>query len=211
MRVINGIAGAGFTIWIVLGDWEFLVCLLVGLFLMLYEWTKINRGKKKYLLFYCGIIYIIIPTLFWALEYYNDNAYNGISYNLYTLWVLSIVWACDIFAYFGGKLIGGPKLAPQISPNKTWSGVVVGIIFSMMTSYIYVHNVLNDNIKLFYLSIVIIISAILGDLLESKTKRILNVKDTGNIIPGHGGFCDRLDSFLLATYAFIIIKLMGLL
>ncbi|MDR3031379.1 MAG: phosphatidate cytidylyltransferase [Holosporales bacterium] len=208
MRIINGIALAGAGVWIILnGGCEFFLSILLGFFIMLYEWIKINKRKKKKYLLYSGIVYITIPALFLIIENYKDNTYYDISYKLYILWIFFIVWSCDIFAYFGGKLIGGLKFAPKISPNKTWSGVLAGSVFSILTSYFYVYNVLNNNAKLFYASILITISAVLGDLLESKVKRILNVKDTGNIIPGHGGLCDRLDSLFLATYSFILIKI----
>ena len=121
------------------------------------------------------------------------------------LWLLSIVCSCDICAFFGGRLLKGPKFAPKISPNKTWSGVVVGSIGALIASMVYLffrHIVMPEMVVA---SVFIIVAAILGDLLESKIKRILMVKDMGNIIPGHGGMCDRLDSFLLASYTFIIL------
>lgn len=169
--------------------------------LMLYEWVYINRNKRS-LLFIFGVIYILIPMVFWI--YNSKKSPHSFSIEIY--WCFLIVWACDIFAYFGGKLFKGPKFSPKISPNKTWSGVITGSISAFIMSYFYIEKYFDSNNKLFIASIVMIVASILGDLLESKVKRVLQVKDTGNIIPGHGGICDRLDSFLLVTYIFIIIK-----
>ena len=169
--------------------------------LMLYEWVYINRNKRS-LLFIFGVIYILIPMVFWI--YNSKKSPHSFSIEIY--WCFLIVWACDIFAYFGGKLFKGPKFSPKISPNKTWSGVITGSISAFIMSFFYIEKYFNSNSKLFIASIVMIAASILGDLLESKVKRVLQVKDTGNIIPAHGGICDRLDSFLLVTYIFIIIK-----
>jgi len=169
--------------------------------LMLYEWVSINRNRKS-LLFILGGIYILMPMVFWT--YNSEKSPSSLSIEIY--WCFLIVWACDIFAYFGGKLFKGPKFSPKISPNKTWSGVITGSIAAFIMSYFYIKKYFDSNGKLFIASIVMTVASILGDLLESKVKRVLQVKDTGNIIPGHGGICDRLDSFLLVTYAFIIIK-----
>ena len=140
--------------------------------------------------------------LFWIYEsrYFPETLSTNI------LWAFTIVWSCDIFAYFGGRLLKGPKFAPKISPNKTWSGVIVGSIVAFIVSYIYIIKFMDANLILITYSVLMIIASVLGDLLESKIKRVLGVKDTGNIIPGHGGVCDRLDSFLLVTYVFIVIK-----
>ncbi|MDR2667123.1 MAG: phosphatidate cytidylyltransferase [Holosporales bacterium] len=177
--------------------------LLISVFtvLMLREWISINSGKKSHL-FYFGILYIIVPMLFWLHEslYFNDD----LAINM--LWILSIVCSCDTFAYFGGRLLKGPKLAPNISPGKTWSGTIIGSIGAFVISCIYIQNFMLMRFSLIIASVFIILSSIFGDLLESKVKRILNIKDTGNILPGHGGSLDRLDSFLLATYAFILIR-----
>jgi phosphatidate cytidylyltransferase len=182
----------------------FQVFISVCVVLMLYEWICINASKLLSCLFVCGCIYIAVPMLFWLYEsrYFPDSLQVNI------LWVLMIVCSCDIGAYFGGSLMGGAKLAPTISPNKTWSGVISGAILSFVVSYYYVHGQfigVSDK-RLAIASMFLIVGAVIGDLIESKVKRILNVKDTGWLIPGHGGVCDRLDSFLLATYVFIFVR-----
>ena len=170
----------------------FFVILLV---LMLIEWAKINNNKKS-VLFYSGLLYISSPMIY-LIKSSIFNKYD-------VLWLFSIVWSCDIFAYIGGKLIGGPKFSPKISPNKTWAGVICGFTCSFILSYIYIKYIWNISEYRLLLTPLLIISSILGDLLESKVKRTLGVKDTGNIIPGHGGILDRFDSFLLTTYIYIL-------
>lgn len=196
--VMIGIVGLSFQT-----DFLFRLFMLICAGLMLYEWTSINRNKKSPL-FVFGLLYITIPMAFWMIY----SKYMGFDYIIKAiLWCFLIVWSCDIFAYLGGKLFKGPKFAPKISPNKTWSGVISGSVVSFVCSYFYIINVLkHDKTELIIASAIMIIASILGDLLESKVKRVLQVKDTSNIIPGHGGICDRLDSFVLVTYAFIIIR-----
>ena len=121
-------------------------------------------------------------------------------------------WATDTGAYFIGKLLKGPKLAPDISPNKTWSGAIGGCLLALLVSmfmkpYLSVEF---DLIGVTGFTIIISIFGQFGDLLESWAKRMLAVKDTGNIIPGHGGVLDRIDALLLAapTAAFLIMCFM---
>ncbi len=200
LRIISAVFLAVITIFgINQGGVVFQSLITLCAILMFYEWFSIN-GKKSFL-FLFGLLYISIPMLFWIYDSYKFP--NSFSTEIY--WCFVIVWSCDIFAYFCGKLFKGPKFASKISPNKTWSGVICGGIAAFIISWIYIGKYFNNN-KLVIASIFMIIASILGDLLESKVKRILRVKDTGNIIPGHGGICDRLDSFLLVTYVFIIIK-----
>ena len=168
-----------------------------ALILMYIEWFRINNYQG--LLFISGIIYMTVPMLFWI--FYDSSSWHQI------LWIFCIVWSCDIFAYIGGKLIGGPKFAPYISPKKTWSGVIVGFICSIIISYIYIYYILDNKLLFKFTTPLLAIASILGDLFESKVKRILGVKDTGTIIPGHGGVLDRLDSFLLTSIVYLIVKI----
>lgn len=122
-------------------------------------------------------------------------------------WILGIVWATDISAYFCGSFLQGPKFAPKISPNKTWSGFFGGCLFGTLTgifsSYILVLPSLSL-ISIIIISLLFTITAHLGDLFESAVKRYFGVKDTSSLLPGHGGLLDRLDSLLavsLVAYA----------
>ena len=115
-----------------------------------------------------------------------------------TLFVLSIVWASDIGAYLAGRLVGGPKLAPAISPGKTWSGAVGGLVSAALAG-LAMAACLSSGISSSHvigLAIGLGIISQAGDLLESALKRHFGVKDSGRIIPGHGGLLDRLDALL---------------
>ncbi len=116
-----------------------------------------------------------------------------------TAWTLAIVWATDIFAYFAGRAIGGPKLAPAISPNKTWAGLAGGMVGAALTSYI-VARIAGISLALFDWTLiagaVLALTAQGGDLFESWMKRLAGVKDSGNLLPGHGGVLDRLDGLV---------------
>ncbi len=166
------------------------------LILMLLEWTKISH--KKSLLSFAGILYMAGAMLFWILKP---------TYSYMLLYVFPLVWINDISAYFFGKVIGGAKLAPKISPNKTWSGAIAGFFASVLLYFCFA-KIFRFSLSITGLVVttVLAVLSILGDLLESKVKRMLNVKDTGNIIPGHGGILDRMDSFLAVTWGIIIIN-----
>lgn len=169
---------------------------IIILILTLHEWIKISN-KNKYLCCW-GILYIIPAFLFWILIPYT---------HVDAMLILLITCTCDTFAYFGGKIIGGPKLAPIISPQKTLSGAICGSIGATWISFGIIRCTLNLHNPIWHYHTIIMyifisgLIAICGDLLESKIKRILNIKDSGNLIPGHGGILDRLDSFLAVSNA----------
>jgi phosphatidate cytidylyltransferase len=114
------------------------------------------------------------------------------------LWLFAVVWGADIAAYFAGRLIGGPRLWPSVSPGKTWSGAVVGALagaaFGLLLS-----GWSNRVDRLFWLGLATAVVSELGDLFESALKRRFGVKDSSNLIPGHGGLMDRLDAFVAAS------------
>ncbi|MDR1390941.1 MAG: phosphatidate cytidylyltransferase [Holosporales bacterium] len=184
-----------------LGGLFFQIFILICWLLMIYEWLLAN-SKKKSFLFFIGIFYISFPMSFWIYE--AQIFPQALAVNIG--WPFIIACSCDIFAYFGGIIFKGPKFAPKISPQKTWSGVTLGSLSALTVSSIYILEFMKFDIRLFICSIFMVMASILGDLLESKVKRVIGMKDMGSIIPGHGGVCDRLDSFLSVTYAFIILK-----
>ncbi len=133
-----------------------------------------------------GVVYAGAPAL--ALFFIRDQ-YDGI--NL-TLWTLIVVWATDIGAYFAGRAIGGARLAPRLSPNKTWAGLFGGIAAALAASLLLAAP-LHVPLRLASLAGVLAIAAQGGDLFESWLKRRAGVKDSGSLLPGHGGLLDRLD------------------
>ena len=151
-----------------------------------------------------NLVFHILGTLYisWSIYLIIYFCYQGLTF--YFLWILTVVWACDSGAYFIGKNIGGPKLAPHISPNKTWSGFLGGLFTSMIVGTIlgfYLQDFYKTWWQMSVISFYFALISHLGDLLESRVKRYFDVKDSGCLIPGHGGFLDRLDSTLLASFA----------
>ena len=150
--------------------------------------------KKQKLL---GTLYslIIILGVFFIIELRSSF---GI---LFVTWVICIV--TDTFGYFGGRLIGGPKFFISISPNKTWAGVLSGWAGAFLCTYFFMEfNAFTDftfNAQtLFLFAIILSFGSQVGDLFESFMKRKCKVKDSSNIIPGHGGFLDRFDGIIVA-------------
>jgi phosphatidate cytidylyltransferase len=116
--------------------------------------------------------------------------------------VLLTVWASETFAYFGGLLFGRHKLAPSISPGKTWEGFVVGSAAAIFTAWIALYKTgFVDGWRSLVLGAVIAVVSPFGDLFESALKRDMNVKDTGRLLAGHGGVLDRIDALLFSTVA----------
>jgi len=125
------------------------------------------------------------------------------------LLLFAVVWSTDIFAYFFGRAIGGPKLAPAISPKKTWSGAIAGAAGAIAAA-VAVAGYLGtfDKGTIAVVALVLSIMAQLGDLLESWVKRRFGAKDASHLIPGHGGVMDRLDGFWAAALAGCVIGVM---
>ena len=162
---------------------------------------SLNILNKQNLLVTSGIIYISLP--FFLLIYLNTLS----DFKLYILFVIFFSLSVDTFAYFFGRRIGGKKLAPLISPNKTISGSLGGIFIPTLIC-VFVFYEKNSLVNIIFFSILFSIVVQIGDLIESKFKRICGVKDSSNIIPGHGGLLDRLDGIFLFL---ILISLLTIL
>jgi phosphatidate cytidylyltransferase len=142
-----------------------------------------------------GFFYCLLPAV--SLLWIRERAeYEGVGEGFDLLiWVFLVVWATDIGAYFAGRAIGGPKLAPSISPNKTIAGLVGGVICAALMAGAWVYYV-GLPAKLLWLAVLFGAAAQLGDLFESGLKRKAGVKDSGTWLPGHGGLLDRLDGLV---------------
>ena len=140
-----------------------------------------------------GIFYVFVPVM--ALIFLRQQQPGGL---LLAFWTLSLVWATDIGAYFAGRSIGGPKLAPRISPSKTWAGLGGGVLAALILGFV-LHRFAGLPIQLAAASGLLAVAAQLGDLLESAMKRRAGVKDSGTLLPGHGGVMDRLDGVVAAA------------
>ncbi len=126
---------------------------------------------------------------------------DGIGFTL-IIWLLLVVWAMDIGAYFAGRAIGGPKLAPQASPNKTWAGLIGGMVSAgLVGGAVASMTSLGPVWVLVELAAAVGVWSQVGDIAESMVKRHFGVKDMSNLIPGHGGILDRVDGLLFAAPA----------
>jgi phosphatidate cytidylyltransferase len=150
-----------------------------------------KRGWAAAGLVYAGAV-LLGPILL-----HRDPAFGFVA----VLFLFAIVWSTDVLGYFVGRVVGGPKLAPGISPKKTWSGAVGGTVAAMLAGVTVASVAGLDN--LFAIALVaLFLSAVaqVGDLAESAIKRRFGAKDASHLIPGHGGVMDRLDGFLAAAF-----------
>jgi phosphatidate cytidylyltransferase len=143
-----------------------------------------------------GVPYVALPIL--ALLVLRDDPLGGLSA---ILWCALIVWVADIMAYFAGRIIGGPKLAPVLSPKKTWAGLGGAVVGAALASGLFASYMDLSVWVLVGLSVAFAILEQGGDILESALKRSHGVKDSGDLIPGHGGILDRVDGLMAVVLA----------
>lgn len=183
------------------------VVILVAV-IMSFEWSGIITSKslmdekKQQKWRALGVAYV---TLFGASLLYLRSLDNGFGIVIFTLLV---VWATDIAAYFSGKLIGGPKLLPRVSPNKTWAGLAGGMVAAAFVggfASVFVPTVTLMQMMFFGALLAVVSQA--GDFYESWVKRQFDVKDSGSLIPGHGGVMDRVDGLVTVVVLFAFIAL----
>ncbi|WEX87244.1 phosphatidate cytidylyltransferase [Sinorhizobium garamanticum] len=128
------------------------------------------------------------------------------------LFVFAVVWGTDIFAYFTGRAIGGPKLAPAISPGKTWSGALGGTICGVLAGVaVFMAHFSLEDLRIPIIALVLSVASQIGDLFESFIKRRFGVKDSSQLIPGHGGVMDRVDGLIFACVAALVLVLAQIL
>jgi phosphatidate cytidylyltransferase len=152
-----------------------------------------------------GVIYVAIPLSILIFLAFNDN--NEYNYEL-TLSIFILVWLSDVGGYFAGVNFGKHKLLKRISPKKTWEGVFGGLILCLIGSYVLSQYILLINTyEWLLLGAIVCICSVIGDLIESMIKRSANAKDSGNLLPGHGGILDRFDSVLFVIPIVYFFKL----
>ncbi|WP_297206391.1 phosphatidate cytidylyltransferase [uncultured Pluralibacter sp.] len=156
---------------------------------------------------------LTIVPFFWGMIvlrgwHYDTDHYNGAFWLLY---IMILVWGADSGAYMFGKLFGKHKLAPKVSPGKTWQGFLGGLLTAAVISWIYGAwaNLDVAPSTLLICSIVAALASVLGDLTESMFKREAGIKDSGHLIPGHGGILDRIDSLTAAVPVFACLLLLA--
>lgn len=151
-----------------------------------------------------GAVYVGLPViaLFW-LRRHPDLGLASV------VWVFALVWATDIFAYVAGRAIGGPKLAPAISPGKTWAGLFGGVAAAAIAGWLVADWIGAGPHRLAFWSGAFAVLSQIGDLFESGVKRRFGVKDSGAIIPGHGGILDRVDGLIFAAVGVALLAIAG--
>lgn len=185
--VAIGVAYAGGWLWAALVG-----VVSVGLFV---EWIMIVGAQRPGWIA-LGVVYAVAALL------------ASIVVRLDTVWgfaalmfVLLVVWMTDIGGYFAGRGIGGPKLWPRVSPKKTWAGAIGGLVLSVAVALGFAIGGIGKPVPLIVIAVVLTVLSQLGDLFESAVKRRFGVKDSSQIIPGHGGLLDRLDGYVFAIIA----------
>lgn len=180
--------------------------LALFIFPALFLWFLVELWRKKIHPIYhiaiglFGLIYLGIPFLLATELHSNDTGSFPALAGMFIL-----IWTNDTFAYLSGRFFGKTKLFERISPKKTWEGTIGGVLFTLIAGFV-IGYLLDNGSLIFWLGAAAFIapSAILGDLLESLFKRSLNIKDSGNILPGHGGILDRFDASLFTIPFFYL-------
>jgi phosphatidate cytidylyltransferase len=177
------------------GGLPFTLFWVAAALVVLWEWIKLVGDARRYGWIIGGITYASLLLLAPLILRSDPN------FGMTAIFMLfAIVWTTDIAGYFAGRAVGGPKLAPSVSPKKTWSGAVAGLIGSVIVVAIGARFVPQSRIvALIAVAIVLSVVSQAGDLAESAFKRHFNAKDASQIIPGHGGVMDRLDGFWAAA------------
>ena len=206
-RIFSSIFLLPIVIFIIFkGEFYFNIFLIICLIISFYEWNYI---VKKNFFKTLGFLFLIIS--FYSI--YRLRNESNVDY-VYIYFVLIISVATDLGGYIFGKIFKGPKLT-KISPNKTYSGVLGSYFISFILSSIYFYFFKHYFIKNSFIEILIIVFLIstisqLGDLTLSYFKRLSNLKDTGNLIPGHGGILDRIDGIIFAFPAFYFLTFINI-
>lgn len=212
LRVISSAVMAPIAIGVAwLGGWPFVLFWALAACIVLWEWTRLvtrSPGIASYAdfllwmiagLLYAGVI-ALAPVIL-----RRDPALGFIA----IVFLFAVVWVTDIAAYFAGRALGGPKLWVAVSPNKTWSGALGGALGGVIAALLVVKVAgLVIAPMLVLVALALSIASQAGDLLESALKRRFGAKDASALIPGHGGLMDRLDGFLTAVLAAVMVGLL---
>lgn len=165
-----------------------------------WEWTRLVKGPVWLV---SGVVYA--AAMFAAPVILRGDAAFGL---LAIVLLFAIVWSTDIFGYFGGRAMGGPKLMPAVSPKKTWSGAIAGTLGAMIVAVLVARLFGSfSTVAIAAVALLLSVCAQAGDLFESWVKRKFGVKDSSHLIPGHGGVMDRLDGFWAAAVVGCLIGL----
>ncbi len=169
---------------------------------MVAEWIGLTRGRPLHRLL--GIAYSLAAVL--ALLWLRHQPADG---RETIVWIVAVIWATDIGGYVVGRAAGGAKLAPRISPGKTWSGLFGGMAWAGLASAVCAYAFgLGHTVTLAIIGAGLAVVGQAGDLLESAAKRHAGVKDSGSLIPGHGGLLDRVDGLMAVLVVVALVRLL---
>jgi phosphatidate cytidylyltransferase len=202
-RIVASFIAAAASLISIWSDWELI--LLIGTMLMLtvalFSRMELQKAFRAAVDGFFGAAYIGgLMGFVIALRMWNNNFLSG-SDLLVMLFI--IIWTGDSFAYFAGKSFGRHKLAPVVSPHKTWEGAIAGFVFSTIAAYLCKITFVREmsTMDAIFIGALVAVVSQIGDLCESIVKRAAQVKDSGGILPGHGGMLDRVDSLLFGAPA----------
>ena len=204
-RVITGVIAASILfLFLWLNGWWLAGLLAVLTVIGCIEFFRLAKSasKAKSHRFICWLLPGFVYICAGIMAFFGIRQLGGV------LWLLLIIWSTDIAAYEIGRRFGKTKLAPSVSPNKTWEGSAAGAVAAIIFGGGYATAFMDIHVIAAVLaSLVLSAAGQIGDLVESKVKRVAGVKDSGKIFPGHGGMLDRCDSILLASmlmYLFLV-------
>ncbi len=204
LRILSSCVIVPLTLGVIyIGDIFYFMFTTALLFFAFDEWMAMAAKSKRTKLaaalgvFYLGIglgAFLILRRL--EIDYVMMK----------TMALILMIWATDTGAFFTGKMIGGRKLCPTISPGKTWAGFIGGLMSGALVGYalFVVFGFYNNAQTAVQVGFIVAVASQMGDLLISKYKRHVGIKDTGSLIPGHGGVLDRIDSLLLAAPVYLL-------
>lgn len=205
---LRSLAGAGMIAIAILasvqGGYAFAVLVAAVATGVYWEWMRMVR-PWNFLWKVAGFFYALVPAL--ALLWVRDRADSGLEV---IFWIFIVTWATDIGAYAAGKTIGGPKMAPRVSPNKTIAGLVGGMMAAGLLGALWAEYA-GLGAGYYWIGAPLAAAAQAGDLFESWMKRRAGVKDSGNILPGHGGLFDRVDGLMVVAVLTAALLLGGVL
>ena len=199
-RLVTALVLAPIVLAIVaVGGWMYNALILVAAVIVAMEWegivtTSLDEPKLPEQIKKWRVAGVIYAAFFGTAAIYLRDAEGGFGMVMFLLFV---VWAMDIGAYFTGRFIGGPKVAPSISPKKTWSGLCGGVVASGFVGAVF--SIFMSEVTLIGIVIIAMLLGLIsqaGDFFESWVKRRFGVKDSGTLLPGHGGLMDRVDSLV---------------
>lgn len=196
-RAFYGLAAIGAAAFVLAAGWQFEWAFAASLLAAPIGWLLAKRAQERMWLAFSAA-YIVAPSV--ALIWLRNDVENG---RALTIMLFLIVWAADTGGYIGGRLVGGPKLFPALSPAKTWAGAAGGFLMGAAAGFACARWIYGDGPLAPYMAMgaALGLMSILGDATESAFKRSFGVKDASGFIPGHGGALDRLDGMIFATSA----------